>query len=574
MLDRLMSSFKKLDFMGTSIKFTYRGKDTNERFLGSLLTIGAFFITLASLNNILLDYFNETNPSTKSYFTVNDDPIQLNRDNFEFMITFSYFNTSTLSITYIPFDDIEVKPLFVKYSSWNDLSISEYKKEFISCKGIYKANTEDEELFWNYYNSCLPDVNINLTTVWDNSDQNAYTIEFDPVYYNKLIEKYTYVLIAINFKKEMMSINNYTQPYSLFWTNEAFLLNKDTILFHSIELQTMEFKVKNSGFIFNSERPVFSKAMLNYINDNIKLSNVSDDLKRRMPPITIQLTTSKNKKLIEISYISLDEVLAAIGGTFNVIYFIFFLLYSFNDSMSIKQSILNSLYSMHYYEEDRKNHTCFKSNAKNNQSKEKSVKVLDLIPEEKQSNNVNNVKVISFTHSRHNSQGRSDNKLVVNNFISNDKRNVNSYSNTNKNLELYKLDQRKQYTIKYIDFCFIKINHKYNNKCPKSRLISKLIELNEKQLSIEGIIKLYYDVSTLKSIINHNTLQDERLFSIPSYNIYKEDKKEIESLITGITNNYNIWKENLIVPSSNTNFTPLRTSVEDILKYKQLSSIE
>ncbi len=167
----------------------------------------------------------------------------------------------------------------------------------------------------------------------------------------------------------------------------------------------------------------------------------------------------------------------------------------------------------------------------------------------------------------------NENKLMVNNYIINETRKLNYSSSKNKDLTIYNLNKRESYFTTYIDFCLILFS-KRHKKYNKLILLKKLTKLNEKLLSVEGLIKLHYDVATIKDIIHHNTNQDQRIFSIPSYNIYKDNKKEIDKLIAGVTNNYNIWLETVIMVPSKNNFLSFSDSVEEITINKHILSVE
>lgn len=345
MKDCLFNGIKNLDMHSNGLKINLNKNETQFHFIGLLFTIGVLAITILSKINLIKDYLNNSNPTLKQYNReINSDEYS----NFTFSdIVFILYKVDFINSKIIPIKQEEIEVLTIINQSFNLGNINyEYVGGLFRCseKDLNDSGIKKEKFSSDYYNSlfseyslCIKSASNTKSFSFNNNKNLAITL-------HNINTDADLIFTEIYIKESELVYNNYENPVITKWNLKSFYTTKGNTM-HNIILKKNTYSFNNLSFIFESLRDTTSYYNIDNISEGFFINT-----DKKNTTIHIRIFQSLINSMIDVRYVTIDEIVSSIGGSFSVIFFIFHCIYSYFFDFLSKVDIVNSIFS---YENDQ-----------------------------------------------------------------------------------------------------------------------------------------------------------------------------------------------------------------------------
>jgi hypothetical protein len=341
----------KFDLFAEGIDFHLKGKNRNTNIFGVFITLLTIIITFLSSYNIIENFLSKTNPTIKisTVNTSKNDTLTFRPDEFFFSLSVLDFNDGVLkpvlSTQYEAyfqkqyFEELSVN--FIRLGPASSCSKNFLENDFIKSSALqskYLNSSKYLETLLNTTN-CFP----NLTAIPNISYYKEETLNF-MISFNKENLIQSDIILDFYYKDYVLNGDNFENVSKNEWRLIRLSLKKGFNIY-DIHYTKSVVDIFNPAFIFENRRQsIENNEFSKYASlINTQLFNEFPTI----PILQIRLNNNHFKKITEIRYITLDEVIASLGGSFSVFYFVFSIIYSTLIEKIIDSDIINAIFSIH-----------------------------------------------------------------------------------------------------------------------------------------------------------------------------------------------------------------------------------
>lgn len=377
-----MSFFRKnwdyiyhLDMIAPKVEFSHNGKSSFTSLSGVVATLLIVLFTLLTARITIKDLIYQTNPKiTEDVYNIEaGEEIIFNEElvNSTFIQFYTFDPTKLraveINITEFPppllqYAQIEstgrinflsklipMEPCskeFFEYNYLNTAQLNSYQRQNISF--VLDFLTRSSFCFpknSNFTLSYLEDFRL-LVNLFNNHRQKAL--------------KYPVLIMQISSKMLIVDRNNYKNPINTTWYQDMINLAVDSVTLYDYFITNKKISVFDPSFMFENLRYENSYNL----KETLKASTIlgpANNVKGffdNLPMTQVNLRQSYNKNEMEIRYVTFDDLLSVLGGTFSVMAMIFEIFHGFIMESIFKAEMINSVFSLHknnYFKDNKFN---------------------------------------------------------------------------------------------------------------------------------------------------------------------------------------------------------------------------
>lgn len=506
------------DFLTPGINLNLNKREKQGNLIGFSLTMIAIIFTLLSRYILIKECFKGINPSIKEYevkTTLNDTSIV---DIERIIVAFYEFDVFNEKLIPINLTSI-IDPFVLSQNYENNVFNTNFLGRSVVCdkeklnSGILLSKDFDNTTknVISNYGICIKLANKTDTSISFKNNENVV------LSFNLNNTKTMFIYVDIFFQGNYFNQNNYNDPFSKKWEKRSFTTTQGLNLIDLV-FKKYTFNINNFSFIFESVRD----DIIYYNLNEVDLVASFPQLEQRYD-IFLRLFQSVSNSNIEIRYITMDDVISNLGGSFSVIFFLTSCIYSYvfqfiqniellnqTFNISLNNEVSNCKISGTKKLEDTFNNNPYKYKGLNFSSVDRFV-----ISEIKEPKNIDNLNLENNTDENieYNTVKLTQNKNIVSNMKTDVFPNLNNFKK--RTIKRYNTYENK--------------TSKYSNKMNNSLI--KEIDIMEKIK--EGVIEE-------KRIFKFSYLDGIKYFHMPCFYEKEIKKKYYDAILNVIENNLDI----------------------------------
>lgn len=333
MLSHFHNFVIKFDALSPDVKLNINRIERQNNLIGLIFTI----ITI--LFNIIHDFFHKVNPTIKQNEVRNESDSIINADFTRLILLFLKQDLQTGLYLPISNEEIIVKEVS-HYDETNEVfipigTIDYCEKELITNEILNASEenkyiTDTDKKFIKDYGLCLNITNFEMI----NTDSILNTFRFSK---DIDVENVTFSL-NVFYKSKIFNRNNYSNPFEYLWEKKKNFFKTYGFYYHELYLQSYKYDLNYASFIFESLRG--DQEFFNYE----KLLIVESYSNQLQTEFYLGFRGNAFTSNIEVRYITLDDVISSLGGSFSVLFFFAEFLYSNIFDFITKVDTVNSLF--------------------------------------------------------------------------------------------------------------------------------------------------------------------------------------------------------------------------------------
>lgn len=390
MKQALESLIMKIDFVGPKPKFNHLGSETYSSYMGVFITLVAVAITMISNRSTIEDCAYSTNPQQLSWVDSKIDDYVKMKGNFTLIFSITGNNSmidsnynynlyesterssnlikADISTSISDYENIIINnnlqespalsllnsPFQIQYQNY---SLDSNSSTLVTSKLSYCNNSFTDNITYSYdkentYFFCLPD------QFFEDSiaiNSNVLKTPYFKIFITKEDLLSTIQTLNINYLEIKYYYYDFTffdSLYSVDLDYKTITLFSNSLVKSSFVLQYTQLFIQGNGFIFKPSQKLFSDifGITDFSVDTMYYYNVNSDNNS----LSLNFLFTNYKKSNLVIYVSVDDVISCIGGTISVILFAFKVIYEFFAEYYLRVSMINSVFSFHYYNDDKK----------------------------------------------------------------------------------------------------------------------------------------------------------------------------------------------------------------------------
>lgn len=354
-LNGIKGVFLNLDLFASGINFHISGKSRNTNFFGVIFTLITILITLLSSYNIINNFIKEKNATIRENIinSNREDKININGHNFFFILNdLSIQENGILKPISRNFFTSQFAVLrtsnFRNITASNEAISQDCSEQYINDEYIRLNNFNEIEKsnFLNFTSNssiCFPKIiektGINISHFNDESYNFRIIMHKDDIVNKTLV-------LDMYYKDYVIDADNSDNPIRTEWRMQHFFLNKGMNIY-DVTLRESVFEIYDPSFIYEIKR---ESQIVPQLLDTKLLANIQENVQNPsgfIPIAQIRFMNTYNKKITEIRYTTFDEVIAVLGGSFSVFFFIMSIIYSFLVEKLSESDLVNSIFSIY-----------------------------------------------------------------------------------------------------------------------------------------------------------------------------------------------------------------------------------
>jgi hypothetical protein len=354
---KLKKALLSFDLIGPDPKLILKEGQKFNTYLGLLFSAVCFALSLVIVRFIFFSYVNKSDPDVGISPIYLKEPIVFNRSSFKLFITITSVDPQSFSFTPIPKSELFPPALLTGMSNSSGLFLNpeiiplsdcgndvfeDYNSGFIDKS---KSLSEKEIAILQLVSFCLPaNFSFSLNSFGNTRDQLQIAFPYEP--YSLLMKKYPIIGLQLNYRQVFLNPGDIQNYYKLVWTQQLIPFDLDYQTMWGLELQNYTLTMDSTDFIFTKKRteshvsPLTFKPVLN-VKRNDKTLGLNF-------LTSLSLIKTEYSTITLIRYKSMNDVIAAFGGTFSVLT---------NVAKILLLSIVNNFYSPYLINEIFSFHT-------------------------------------------------------------------------------------------------------------------------------------------------------------------------------------------------------------------------
>jgi hypothetical protein len=352
-LSNTLNNILDLDTMGPKVELNFNNKTTYKTLIGTLASILCLVMSLFSISSTIESAIYKTNPDVYINTLYDNKEITFNSSNFKLFFNILAYNTTTYSLRTLTKEEFGI-PVYatIKQNSSGFhiltnglLPLTECDEEFSNYNEGYlpgSSNFTQEEIDQIRRSSyCLPRSNYTLSS--DNKDYEMLGVVFPYHSFKAAYKNFGSICVKITYQNKLLKPNDFKNHYQMVWQEFFFYLDHTTQNFYTLYLEQYRIIKDQTFFLFADE---IGQSGINgagfgdtgYLKKDIQdVDFFAGVFLKRKNTLTESI----------IKYKAVNDILSAFGGTYGVLYQLFYFIVNLIIYRHFNVSIIGSVYDFY-----------------------------------------------------------------------------------------------------------------------------------------------------------------------------------------------------------------------------------